>query len=233
MSIDKTLFMTGILGLLALLVINLLVPCPTLSQERTMHIVLSLMAAMVAASIPGLLQINLSHKSVLQIRAGGALAVLFLVYYLNPASLSSQQLEQNFGNASCQGQLPAGAYVSRSELPSSLDPENVGHLSPDDGFGRPVHFSFTYKFDQYPGIRDWTQVKPGVWIERYPDPSIFTAFRQTARLSVGNCLGTEVTRQDGSDFKVFIPDKGCGLMWARFRQGAGEWFWLGEMTDII
>lgn len=69
---------------LLLLIIGLLVfiPCPSNSQFTVFRIALSLGAAGLAAIIPGFFKIALKA----QVQAGGALAVLVLVYLVNPAT---------------------------------------------------------------------------------------------------------------------------------------------------
>jgi hypothetical protein len=223
---------TGIAGLLFSLVIGLLIACPTPTQQHTLQIVLSISAAMAAASIPGFLNIHISGGSAFGIRAGGALAVFVLLYKFGPAPWFDERVAASFSNASCQGQLPVGMYIHQRDLPPALDPSKVGSLSPDASMGRPVHFSINYTFQPSPGIRDWTQVKPGVWIERYPDPTIFTAFREIERKTLDGCAGTVVSPDVEPSLHTFIPDKGCKLMWARFQHGSGEWAWFGEMQDI-
>lgn len=229
---DKILLPTGIVGLLLSLVIGLLLACPTPNQQHTLQIILSLSAAMAAASIPGFLNLHVSSGPTFGIRAGGALAVFVLLYRFGSGPLLDERVAASFSNASCQGQLPVGYFIHQRDLPPNLDPSKVGSLSPDASMGRPVHFSINYKFQPSPGIRDWTQVRAGVWTERYPDPTIFTVFREIERKTVGDCVGTVVSPDAEPSLHTFIPDKGCPLMWARFQHGDGEWAWFGEMQDI-
>jgi acyl carrier protein len=85
---------------LVVLVISLIVPCPTGTQQRVLQILLALGAAGVVANLPGFLHVELSN----QIRAGGALAAFVLVMLLNPASWSVT--ESLAANASCSSSAP-------------------------------------------------------------------------------------------------------------------------------
>ena len=77
-------FVVGVVFILLLLVLAIFFPNPTDFQYFIFRTVIALAAAGVAALIPGLLQIKIPA-----VQAGGALAVLVLVYEFSPASLVS------------------------------------------------------------------------------------------------------------------------------------------------
>lgn len=79
-------FTFGVVFVIVLLGFSALIPRPTPFQYTVYRIVLSLAAAGVAATVPGFLNVNLDAKGV-AIRAGGALAVFVIVYFLKPAGL--------------------------------------------------------------------------------------------------------------------------------------------------
>jgi hypothetical protein len=76
------IFAFGVAFVIVLLILAMFFPSPTDFQYFVFRTVLALAAAGVAALIPGLLDIDMPL-----IRAGGALAVLILVYKFTPASL--------------------------------------------------------------------------------------------------------------------------------------------------
>jgi acyl carrier protein len=80
--------------------VSLLVPCPTITQQRVLQIVVSLAAGAFAANLSGFLHVKVGKV----IRAGGALAAFVLVLLWNPASWSIQGGPN--ANAGCQG-VPA------------------------------------------------------------------------------------------------------------------------------
>jgi hypothetical protein len=67
------------------LILAIRVPTPTSDQEAVFRTILSLSAAGIAASVPGLLQLK-SEVAATTISATGALAVFVLVYLFNPGS---------------------------------------------------------------------------------------------------------------------------------------------------
>lgn len=71
---------TGTILLVAILLIFIFIPCPTNPQMNAFRIVMALAAGAFAASIPG--KINIKNDFV---TAGGAIAVVVLVYMVNPA----------------------------------------------------------------------------------------------------------------------------------------------------
>jgi hypothetical protein len=229
---SRGIFWVGASLLAATLLLAVWLPCPTASQHYAFRVLWSLSGAMVGSAIPGTLHLKISQSSSVGLSATGAIAVFCILFWFAPA-ISQSRLDSTFSSATCQGVLPQGVLIKRSDLPASLDPDQGAGLSPSDALGRPIHFYVNYQFQPSPGIRDWTQVKPGVWIERYPDPDVFSAFRETGRTTLDGCRGTIVQRTSSVGADVFIPDKGCNLMWARFRQlGSSDWQWFGEMKDI-
>lgn len=230
---DRTLLIIGTIGLILFLLLGLQLPCPTPNQQRQLQIVTSLAAAAVGASLPGVLSMEIPIPAGGAVRAGGALGVMLLVFWFNPASWADDTNDKSFSTASCQGWTPTGLYVPRQTLPASLDPTKSGTIHPEKALGRPVKFSFTYEFGPLRGPRNWSQVRPGVWVEMYPDPSVVTVFTEIGRKKVDECIGTIVTPKKSEDFRVFIPDVGCKLMWTRFQHGNDNWAWLAEMKDVV
>lgn len=81
------LFASGLLLIITILWIALIVPEPTDFQYTIFRIILALSGAAFAALIPGVLEIE--HKGLL--RAGGALAVLILVFFFSVSSPTSSK----------------------------------------------------------------------------------------------------------------------------------------------
>jgi YD repeat-containing protein len=73
----------GVVFIIILLVVALFIKEPTEFQVFVFRVVLSIAAAGFAATIPGVLHININKT----VKAGGALGVLVLVYLFNPPSL--------------------------------------------------------------------------------------------------------------------------------------------------
>jgi hypothetical protein len=116
---------------------------------------------------------------------------------------------------------------------TAVPPTPVAGGSSASSGTHPTHFSIIYNFPPSPGIRDWTRSDSGVWTERYPNGTTIIIHREVGRTNLKGCPGTLVTSEPGSnDFRTYIPDKGCSLMGAWFRQGAGAWSYFGEMHDI-
>lgn len=87
-KIQETLaFVFGIVFVVVLLVLAVAFPNPPPFQYTIFRVVLALATAGVAAMIPGFLQVTIPKW----LRAGGALAVLVLVYFYNPAALVSRE----------------------------------------------------------------------------------------------------------------------------------------------
>jgi hypothetical protein len=71
----------GVMFVMAILVLAIAFPKPSSFQYEVFRIVLAIACGGVAAVIPGFLAVNMDAKG-LMIRAGGALAVFLLVYFL-------------------------------------------------------------------------------------------------------------------------------------------------------
>lgn len=78
-------FVFGVAFVITLLVLAIKFPKPTPFQYTTFRVILALAAAGVAAMIPGFISLEVNAPAGLLIRAGGALAVFVVVYYVNPA----------------------------------------------------------------------------------------------------------------------------------------------------
>jgi hypothetical protein len=79
-----------------MLTIALAVPDPTPTQWFVFRLVLALAAAGIGAVIPGLIVVQVAKL----IRAGGAIALFVIVYYLNPPQLivpNVPTIQQNTG----------------------------------------------------------------------------------------------------------------------------------------
>lgn len=224
-------FFTGIVGIVFLLAVTLLIPCLTPKQGLTLSIALGLMAALVAAQIPGALNIDLNPTTETKVKASGAIGIFILVVFVTPVAISGTDAEQRFADARCQGSVPEGKQLNKEKLPPALNPSERGSIPSSEALGRLVEFSFYYSFGELAGERNWAQVKPGVWIESYPDKKLFTAFREVGRMTNNGCEGSVVERQDGSSFKVFIPDKDCDKKWLWFQVAGGTWSFLGSMNS--
>ncbi|WP_036625206.1 hypothetical protein [Pantoea sp. AS-PWVM4] len=228
----------GVIGIAYLVYLSGVQVCePSSFQAATVRIVLSLCSALIATVITGRVIVNAPIPGVVNIRAGGAIAIFVLVFIVNPLKLSEAKMDASFSNETCHGKLPPGKNVNGKEiikkdsLPENLNPD-TNQLSPADALGRPVRFNFYYQFDPYPGTRNWVQVQRGIWIEMYPNPEITTIFREIGRETVDGCPGTIVTQIKTQLFKVFIPDLGCKMMWLRFQYDDIQWRWLGHMNDV-
>jgi len=79
------LFLFGALFIVVMLVVAVSLPYPTESQWRVFNLVLSLVAASMAAVLPGAFQLKFTPW----LRASGALAVFALVFLVKPAGLVS------------------------------------------------------------------------------------------------------------------------------------------------
>ena len=114
----------GTLLLIALLIIGLLVECPTKFQERTFTTILALAAAAFAAAIPGL--IDVKYKDI--ITASGAIAVFVIVFLLKPAELSDFK--------SCQKDISGTVYYGERPQPFvELRLLKQNQLTTTDAFG--------------------------------------------------------------------------------------------------
>lgn len=85
MSLQKWLaFAFGVVFIIGMLGIAFLAPRPTEFQIFVFRVVLALAAAGIGATIPGFIDVNISKV----VRAGGAMGLLVLIYWFNPARLA-------------------------------------------------------------------------------------------------------------------------------------------------
>lgn len=233
MSRDRLLFLFGLVGVVFAFAAGMFLPCPTMRQQWHQTILFALTAAALGAAIPGMLKLQLrvpGNKSAIQ--AGGGLAIFVVVYLLNPAGLGSDRGDRAFSNASCQGVTPSGFAVNKTKVPQDVLPEEVGPIASAAALGRPVRFDFNYESGEYAGLRKWTQVKPGVWSEVYPNPAIITVFTERGRDEIEKCKGTRVAADDSRSLEIFIPDLACTDKTLFWRSGAEPaWHVLGLMTN--
>ncbi|EIS6849509.1 hypothetical protein L0S88_004916, partial [Escherichia coli] len=76
-------FSFGILLVILFIIIAIFIPNPTNFQYTFFRIILSAAVAGVVSFIPGFIEVKISNW----VRAGGALAVFVIVYYVAPAAL--------------------------------------------------------------------------------------------------------------------------------------------------
>lgn len=76
-------FIFGIIFVIVFIVIAIAIPNPTTFQYTFFRIILSAAVAGVVSFIPGFIEVKISNW----VRAGGALAVFVMVYYVAPAAL--------------------------------------------------------------------------------------------------------------------------------------------------
>lgn len=84
---------TGLVLLITLLIITLVIDCPTSFQSTIFTTILALAAAAFATVIPGL--INIKYREM--VTASGALAVFVIVFFLKPAELTDFKSCQDSG----------------------------------------------------------------------------------------------------------------------------------------
>jgi hypothetical protein len=95
--------------------------------------------------------------------------------------------------------------------------------------------AFTYRTPSTavdPGLRIFTRETDGSWSEKYPSGHVARGSQVRARIVLDGCNGSVIGPPDEPDFAVFIPDKGCRGMMARWRRGAGHWNVLGPMENV-
>lgn len=80
-------FVFGILFVCAILTLNVFIPHPSLSQQETFKIVLALSAAGFGGVLAGFLNVK-GEFAKFSVRAGGALALFFVVFFLSPSTPS-------------------------------------------------------------------------------------------------------------------------------------------------
>jgi len=101
----------GVVFIATMLTIALAVPEPTPTQWFVFRVALALAAAGIGAVIPGLIVVRVSTF----IRAGGAIALFVIVYYLNPPQLlvsKTPRYRQNTGDSITQQAGPCGVNVA-------------------------------------------------------------------------------------------------------------------------
>lgn len=96
----------GTIFLVALLIIGIIIECPTNSQNRIFTTILALAAASFSATIPGF--INVKYREL--ITASGALAVFVIIFLLKPADLSDFK--------SCQQNISGTVYFGENPIES-------------------------------------------------------------------------------------------------------------------
>lgn len=89
----KVAVICGVGFMIAIMLLAVLFPSPTAFQYLVFRIVLAIAVAGFAATIPGFLEVRISGW----VKAGGALAVFFLVFFYNPARLVIDQPPQGGG----------------------------------------------------------------------------------------------------------------------------------------
>ena len=77
----------GFLFISIMLMVAILLPNPTVFQIFIFRVVLSLAASGIGALIPGFLNVEMKKEHLFFIRAGGAIALFLIVYFLNPPEL--------------------------------------------------------------------------------------------------------------------------------------------------
>ena len=115
-------FAFGVIFLAAILAIAVLLPNPTPQQFMIFRIVIAVAAAGVAAVIPGLLAVNLSAGKKLAIRAGGALAVLVIVYFFSPAGLVTDPAPPAPVTVTTEGDQSPGIAQNQGNMTISYGP---------------------------------------------------------------------------------------------------------------
>jgi hypothetical protein len=83
-------FIFGVVFVVTMLVLAIVFPRPEPFQYMVFRVTLALAAAGVAAMIPGFITFNFNPSAAVLIRAGGALAVFVIVYFMNPAGLVAE-----------------------------------------------------------------------------------------------------------------------------------------------
>jgi hypothetical protein len=69
-------------------------------------------------------------------------------------------------------------------------------------------------------------------LKTYPSGHVDRGMRIRARVVVSGCSGSVVGHDHEPEFALFIPDKGCPGMMARWRRGGGPWNILGPMQNV-
>ena len=105
--------------------------------------------------------------------------------------------------------------------------------APETREARVVGFSYqTPPQEVDPGLRIFRREADDTWTNTYPSGHTEKGSRVRARIVLEGCNGSVIGPNDEPDFAVFIPDKGCPGMMARWRRGAGHWNVLGSMQNV-
>lgn len=86
-------YVFGGIFLSVMLVLNVMFPHPSPTQQETFKIILALSAAGLGGILGGFLKVN-GKVAKLSIRAGGALALFLVVFFISPSTSSSKTLKQ-------------------------------------------------------------------------------------------------------------------------------------------
>lgn len=174
-------FVFGVVFVVVMLVLIVWIPNPTPPQYDIFKTVLALAAAGIAAFIPGFLEVTVSGW----VRAGGALAVFFLVLNKNPASLvvngplavSMGSFTSNVGKVV----LDLGRITGEQAVTTTLDVQN---LSP-----RPRQVD----------VHSTSQDVTAIWTSGDQSTTIPEMERRSLRVSAGRggLLGQEISLREG------------------------------------
>ena len=110
-------FSAGVVFVAVMLAIALVVPNPTPTQWFVFRVVLALAAAGIGAVIPGLIDVHVSTV----IRAGGAMALFVIVYYLNPPQFvvsTVPTIHQSTGGTNSPAVVSGGDVSISNETPA-------------------------------------------------------------------------------------------------------------------
>jgi hypothetical protein len=130
---------TGLALLLILLVIALLVKCPTNFQNNIFIIILSLAGAAFASIIPGLIEVR--HRQA--ITATGAIAVFVIIFFMKPTQLS------NYTNCPSEDTISGTLYFGNTPIENiDISIPKEGKSTRSDNFG-----NFNFSVD-LPSIKD-------------------------------------------------------------------------------
>jgi len=83
-----------------------------------------------------------------------------------------------------------------------------------------------------PGLRQFRLAADGTWSNRYPSGHVDARFRTRRRILLDGCAGTVIGRDSEPEFALFIPDKGCPGMMARWQRSGSHWHILGRMENV-